>query len=77
VSQRNFPIVRARVGKNVARFRRAKGMTQAEVAERFGCETDYVSRIERGKENLTLQSLTKLAELLDVEPAELLASEKK
>ena len=66
-----------RVGRNVAKFRRAKGLTQAQAAETFGCEPDYISRIERGRENLTLESLSRLATLLSVDPAELLATEKK
>jgi len=52
-------------------------LTQAKVAEALGCEPDYVSRIERGRENLTLESLARIAALLDVDPSELLATEKK
>lgn len=43
----------------------------------MGCEPDYISRIERGRENLTLESVARIASLLDVDPAELLAAEKK
>jgi len=36
------------IGRNIARFRRAKNLTQKELAERAGISVSYLSRIEEG-----------------------------
>ena len=43
------------------------GLTQKELAERMGCSQQYVSLILKGKENLTLDTISKLEKVLDVE----------
>jgi transcriptional regulator with XRE-family HTH domain len=43
------------------------------MSERLRCLPQYLQRIEAGRENLTLKSLTRLANLLGVDPAALLA----
>ena len=35
------------IGKNIARYREAAGLTQATLAERIGISTAFVSRVER------------------------------
>src|SRR5262245_60787459 len=37
------------------------GVTQAELARRVGVSRGYISRVFRGRENLTLETMTKLA----------------
>lgn len=54
------------VGRRIAQLRRAKGLTQEEVAELLDVGSRYVSRAERGNENLTLESLAKIANVLGV-----------
>lgn len=66
-----------RFGKNVAHYRKVKKWTQAQLAERLDCEPDYVSRIERGRENMTIVSMVRLASLLDVDVIALLGSDRK
>jgi transcriptional regulator with XRE-family HTH domain len=51
------------VGRRVAELRRERGLTQAELADRASVSTNYVARVETGLQNLTLESLTKLANL--------------
>ena len=41
------------------------GLTQKELAERIGCSQQYVSLILKGKENLTLETISKLERALD------------
>lgn len=41
--------------------------TQAQVAEKLGCSQQYVSRIVKGNENLTLEMLSKIEDNLGVE----------
>lgn len=38
------------IGKNIARYREAAGLTQATLAEKIGISTAFVSRVERGSE---------------------------
>ncbi len=59
-------------GRRVGELRRARGWTQAELAERWGVSLGYVQLVEHGRENLTLESLALLASVLRIQPLELL-----
>lgn len=60
------------VGKCVAALRVARGLTQQELADQLGITVNYVQRIEIGGSNLTMHTLVRWANWLDVEPAQLL-----
>lgn len=60
------------VGRNIRRIRKARGLTQEQLAEEAGMAMRYLSGVERGEENPTLRFLAKIAEALGVPPAELL-----
>ena len=51
-------------------------MAQEALAHESGIARSYLSTIERGQANLTLDHLVRLAEILDVEPGELVPSRK-
>lgn len=53
------------LGRRVAELRRTAGMTQAELADRLDVTSRYVQSIEAGQQNLTVESLTVLAAVLD------------
>ncbi|TMI98376.1 MAG: helix-turn-helix transcriptional regulator [Alphaproteobacteria bacterium] len=59
------------------RLREAAGLSQEALADRASLHRTYVSSIERGERNLTLISIFRLAEALDVDPRELVAPDKK
>lgn len=59
-------------GKNVRRFRKAKGLSQEELALSVGMKRSYVSDLERGTRNPTIRALGRLAEALNCDPASLL-----
>lgn len=40
------------------------GMTQKVLAEKMGCSQQYISKILKGKENLSLETLTKIEDAL-------------
>jgi ribosome-binding protein aMBF1 (putative translation factor) len=40
--------------------------TQAQVAEKIGCSQQYVSRIVKGSENLSLEMLSKIEDALEI-----------
>ena len=43
------------------------GFTQKILAEKMGCSQQYVSKILRGKENLSLETLCKIEEALNLQ----------
>ncbi|SDD70852.1 Helix-turn-helix [Dyadobacter soli] len=45
---------------------RAKGMTQREFAELMGCSPQYISKILKGSENLTLETICKMEKVLQI-----------
>ena len=64
--------MRRLVGRNFARIRREKGLTQEEVADRSGFGQQYLSGLERGRRNPTVVSLYEIAQALGVSPLDLL-----
>ena len=60
------------VGANIRRLRKAKGLTQEQLAHEAGVAMRYVAGVERAEENPSLKFIVKIAEALGVEPAELL-----
>ena len=43
------------------------GITQKQLAEKVGCSKEYISLIFKGKENLTLETISKLESALNFE----------
>jgi transcriptional regulator with XRE-family HTH domain len=66
-----------RLARNIAARRKALGLTQAQLAEKLGVETETLSRFERGKHLPSLATLERLAGLLQVTVSELLAEQPK
>lgn len=58
--------MRKLVGRNFARIRRDKGLTQEQVEERSGFSQQYLSDLERGRRNPTIITLYELAQALEV-----------
>lgn len=54
-----------RIGDFVARIRQERGMTQAELAERLGTSQSAINRIEKGRQNLSLETLGRLSDALN------------
>ncbi|MBE3565842.1 MAG: helix-turn-helix domain-containing protein [Thermogemmatispora sp.] len=54
-------------GHLIRTYRRLRGWSQADLAQRWGYSREYVSQIERGKRKLdSLQQVLRLADLLDI-----------
>jgi len=64
--------VRVRVGLNVQRARRERGLSQEELAHRAAVHQTYLSGVERGTRNPTILVLDKIARALDLDPADLM-----
>ena len=58
--------LQVRIGKNIRRDRTHKELSQAELAALLKVDKAYISRIENGQKNLTISSLEKIADALDV-----------
>jgi transcriptional regulator with XRE-family HTH domain len=52
------------LGRRLAELREARALTQEQLAEEAGFSTKYLQRLEAGRENLSLRSLVRLANLL-------------
>lgn len=65
--------MRELVGRNFARLRREKGLTQEEVAARSGFNQQYISSLERGRRNPTVITLYELAQALGASHVALVA----
>ncbi len=42
-------------------------ITQKQLAEKMNCSQQYISKILKGKENLSLETLTKIENALDIQ----------
>lgn len=67
------PEILAAVAQQIKKLRVARGLTQDAVADSLGIALKNVQRLESGRQNLTLLTLQSVADVLDVEPQELLA----
>src|SRR4030066_711898 len=55
------------IGRRIQELRKRSGLSQEKVAEKADINPHYLSRIECGKENPTLDMLIKLSNALEVE----------
>ena len=62
---------RQMVGEQIRKARRLRGMTQERLAEQSGLSFSYISDVERGTRNISLESLGKIINALGVKPAQL------
>lgn len=60
------------VGRNIRAYREGKGVSQEAFADALEVHRTYMGGIERGERNLTLRSLERLAERLQLDPLVLL-----
>ncbi|MBN3831701.1 helix-turn-helix transcriptional regulator [Burkholderia sp. Ac-20344] len=65
-------LLAARVGTAIAEQRRARGLTQAKLAEMINLEQEAISRWERGARMPTLHRLQQLSDALDCSVDQLL-----
>lgn len=63
------------VGINIRRFRQRLGWSQEELADRCSLHRTYIGGIERGERNITLETLSVIAQALNCTPTELMSKE--
>lgn len=55
------------IGRRLRELRRGKGLSQEALSEKAEITSNYLSRLERGTENPTLDTLIRIADALEVE----------
>ena len=66
--------LRKLVGNNIRRYRTAIGWSQLKLSVRSGLGENYLGRVERGEQSITVDRLAKVANALDIAPYRLLMS---
>ncbi len=61
-----------RFAKNMKKLRGAKGLSQGDIHRATGIDRAYISNLEAGKQNPTLETIAKVAEALGVTSDQLL-----
>ena len=68
--------IKQSLGSAIRQSRLDAGLTQEEVAFAAGISTTYLSDVERGKRNVSVINLVRIAEALSITTAELIAHAK-
>ena len=66
-----MPDVKISFGKRLRKLREAKGVSQEALAHDAGLDRTYVSSIERGKRNVSLENIARLSRALGIPMSEL------
>jgi transcriptional regulator with XRE-family HTH domain len=61
-----------KLGRYIRKIRKAKGLTQEQLAEKIGTSTPWIGHIETGREVPNLPMLQKIAHALGVKVKELI-----
>ncbi len=64
-------MIQKALGKRVAELRKAKGLSQEELAEKAGYSVEFISLVERGVNAPAVAGLQKIAKALRVEVKDL------
>lgn len=59
------------VGEQVRKIRKARGLTQEQLAEKSDLSLSYISDVERGMRNISLELLGKIIAALKITPVQL------
>jgi transcriptional regulator with XRE-family HTH domain len=68
--------LRQTFGANLRVLREARGFSQEDLADAAGIDRTYVSSLERSVYSATLDVIERIAEALEVDPAELLRGDR-
>lgn len=63
--------VRKELGKKLKKFREQSGLTQTQVADASGVNSNYYARIERGEENPSYEKLQAIMKVLKIKSLDL------
>ncbi|HIT56251.1 TPA: helix-turn-helix transcriptional regulator [Candidatus Galligastranaerophilus intestinigallinarum] len=60
------------LAKNIEQLRSFKKLTKEELSLILGFENSYISKLEKGKINITIEKLDKIAQFFEIKTYELL-----
>ena len=63
------------IGSNIRHYRKLLGISQEKLAEEAGVHRTYIGAVERGERNISAKNISKIAEVLGVEPYLLMKEE--
>jgi transcriptional regulator with XRE-family HTH domain len=63
--------LRKLVGERIRAVRKARGLTQQQLAERSNLDDAYIGSMERGERNFSIDTLEKVISALEIQPMEL------
>lgn len=66
----------SQIGSSIARFRKSKGLTQAELADKIGISRLLLSDYERGKVRVYADVIAKIADALSISADDILSLKK-
>ncbi|MDH7501362.1 MAG: helix-turn-helix transcriptional regulator [Verrucomicrobiota bacterium] len=69
-------MLQRKLGQRIAVLRKARKLTQEQLAEAIGCSVEFISLVERGVNAPSVAGLEKFAKVLKVEVKELFSFEK-
>ncbi len=70
-------MLQQKLGQRIADLRRARKLTQEQLAEAVGCSVEFISLVERGVNAPSVAGLEKFAKVLSIEVKELFTFEEK
>lgn len=56
------------MGLNIAYYRNLREMSQEQLGDKLGFEQSYVSKIERAAVGISMDTLCRIAEILEIHP---------
>ncbi|WP_029265816.1 helix-turn-helix domain-containing protein [Virgibacillus alimentarius] len=66
-----MPDLKKIIGERIRSIRKAKGFTQETLAEKADIHYSYIGGIERGDRNISVETLSKIINALEILPVEL------
>ena len=72
MKKKGIPTHRKKFGTAVRERRNTLGLSQEKLAEKTGCHRNYMGRIERGEQNITLDMMVRVAKALKRKLADLI-----
>ncbi|MBI3756214.1 MAG: helix-turn-helix transcriptional regulator [Deltaproteobacteria bacterium] len=66
VMEKRIDALRKELGRKIRELRKTAGLTQEELDEKTGLNYKFIGELERGKVNVSIDSLLKIADALNV-----------
>ena len=70
-------MIQRKLGQRIAALRKARKLTQEQLAEALACSVEFISLVERGVNAPSVAGLEKYAKILKVEVKELFSFDEK